>query len=578
MKNTLHSIALSYFKEVIFKISLKKFFIMLLCLVIGQALYMTLPGLIGFLTDKVLVQELLSPFYLSLFPLTWTFSIIFSWIGRFYTSILTQEARKESKEIIFRHLIHLPNRFFVNRDAGELENLMQEISFSTRYILNENIPFFLRSFITIGVATVIIFQSSLFISLLFLFWSSLYIPTSYFFAKNSVKNVSDSIVNASAVSASTVEVIQNHELVPAFGTESYEIKRFNNVLQKERDSFNKAQKRIDFSELILRIIQVLLPFSVVLFLIFSENHSKKNPGFLATLFTMTLIFTSQFGDFGKGILSFFEMRERMKTALHRLACDTTLQNKKENPVINKLENWNIILENVSFKYNLSHSGIRNINLKIRQNEKIGLVGFSGAGKTTLLKLLRGLLKPEKGNIFLSEYSLDSIDPKYLTNGISEVSQSIPLFNRSIRENVAYGCNVSDDVIWDVLERAQIADHIRRLPQGLDTVQGVRGQKFSGGERARIAIARAFIRDAKIIILDEAMAAIDSESELLIQKGLEELSRGRTVIAVAHRLSTLKDVDRIIVMDQGQIIAEGTHQELLITCPLYQRLWKVQVAL
>lgn len=580
MKNSaLLSLPFSFLRQVLARISLKKLLIMILCLVVGQGLYMTLPGLIGFLTDKVVVQNLLSPFYLFLFPLTWLFSIIFSWIGRFYTSTLTQDARKESKEIIFEHIVLLPNRFFITRDAGELESLMQEISFGTRYILNENVPFFLRSAVTIMIATLIVFQDSMSISLLFLFWASLYIPISYIFAKKSVKNISESIVSASMVSASTVEVIQNHELIPAFGTEKYEINRFNDVLEKERDSFNKAQKKIDFSELFLRIIQVLLPFSVVLFLLFTEHYQAKTPGALATLFTMTLVFTSQIGDFGKGILSFFEMRERMKTALHRLACDSSLQPTQKQQVVAKVENWDINLENVSFKYDSSHSGIRNINLKIKENEKVGLVGFSGAGKTTLLKLLRGLLEPEKGHVFLSGYSLDTIDPKSLTSGISEVSQSIPLFNRSVRENVAYGCdNVSDDRIWDVLERAQIADHIRRLPQGLDTIQGVRGQKFSGGERARIAIARAFIRDAKIIILDEAMAAIDSESELLIQKGLEKLSQGRTVIAVAHRLSTLKGINRIIVMDKGQIIAEGTHQELLVTCSLYQRLWEVQIVI
>lgn len=291
---------------------------------------------------------------------------------------------------------------------------------------------------------------------------------------------------------------------------------------------------------------------------------------------MTLVFTSQMGDFGKGILSFFEMRERMKTALDRLA-GHSLQSKQKQHIVTKIENWDIHLENVSFKYDASHPGIQNVNLKIKENEKVGLVGFSGAGKTTLLKLLRGVLEPEKGSVWLNGCSIDKIDPKSLTKGIAEVSQSIPLFNRSVRENVAYGCdNMTDARIWDVLERAQIADLIKRLPQGLDTVLGVRGQKFSGGERARIAIARAFIREAKVIILDEAMAAIDSESELLIQKGLEELTQGRTVIAVAHRLSTLKGIQRIIVMDKGQIIGDGTHQELLLTCPLYQRLWEIQI--
>lgn len=454
---------------------------------------------------------------------------------------------------------------------------MQELSFGSRFILNENIPFFIRTTVTIIIAAFVVSYDSLLISAFFLLWALFYIPISYATAKRSVKNVADSIVSASKVSGSTVEVIQNHELIPSFGTENYEIDRFNRVLDNELNSFNKAQKKIDISEFFLRIIQVLLPFCLVFFLIFTKYHLEMTPGGLATLFTTALILTSQIGDFGKGILSFFEMRERMKTALAKLACPPSLFPKKREKLVSKLARWDICFENVSFSYGPSHSGIQNINFKIKENEKVGLVGFSGAGKTTLIKLLRGFLEPEKGCIYIGGHSLDTIDPKFLTQEIAEVSQSVPLFHRTIRENVAYGCQgVSDELIWDVLRRAQMADYVRKLPEGLDTVLGVRGQKFSGGERARIAISRAFIRDVKIILLDEATAAIDSESELLIQKGLEELIHGRTVIAIAHRFSTLRGVDRIIVLDKGLIVAEGSHQELMKSCALYQRLWNVQV--
>lgn len=145
--------------------------------------------------------------------------------------------------------------------------------------------------------------------------------------------------------------------------------------------------------------------------------------------------------------------------------------------------------------------------------------------------------------------------------------------------MTYGCtDVSDEEIWAILRQAQIADYVKRLPEGLDSIVGVRGQKLSGGEKARIGIARALMRKSKVIVFDEATAALDSESELLIQKGLKELIKGRTLIAIAHRLSTLREMEKIIVLDKGEIVATGTHDALIQHSALYNRLWNAQVLL
>ncbi len=145
--------------------------------------------------------------------------------------------------------------------------------------------------------------------------------------------------------------------------------------------------------------------------------------------------------------------------------------------------------------------------------------------------------------------------------------------------MTYGCNdVSDEEIWEILGRAQIANYVKKLPEGLDSMVGVRGQRLSGGEKARIGIARAFIRKSKVVTFDEATAALDSEAELLIQEGLEELVKGRTLIAIAHRLSTLRKMEKIIVLDKGQIVAVGTHDELIKKSALYSRLWNAQIFL
>lgn len=565
-----------FIKLNLYKIKKQKLAILAISCLLGQGLYILLPGLLGILIDKVLVINHWEILWFILFPSIWLISIIFNSFGKFYVSAITQDVRKISKEIIFQHIIHLPNRVYIDRDAGKVENLMQELSFNTRYFFNESFPFFIRMIVTFLTSVIIVGYSSIELVLVFLSWVFVFIPISYFSAKKSIKHVSDSLLSSAEVSAATVEVIENHELIPSFGTEDFETKRFDQILEKERSCYNKAQFRIDSTDFFQKLLQIALPIGITLFLIYSKQLVNMTPGSIATIFSFTLILTSQIGDFGRGILSAMEISERIKVALYQLKCPPNLQiadkqNKESLP-----STWNIRFENVNFSYGKDHAAIRNITFEIKEREKIGIIGYSGAGKTTLIKLLRGFYTPESGKIYLDGTDLEKINPKILVQNISEVSQAIPLFHRSIRENVIYGCHgVSDEDVWKVLKQAQIADYVDKLPQGLDSIVGVRGQKLSGGERARIGIARALIRQSKIIIFDEATAALDSESEKLIQKALNELMQGRTLIAIAHRLSTLHKMDKIFVLDRGQIVAIGTHEELLECNPLYSRLWSLQ---
>jgi ABC-type multidrug transport system fused ATPase/permease subunit len=548
-----------------------------LFIILGQSLYISLPFVVGKLIDRLSNQNDLM-FWLILFPTIWTISVIFSSFAKFYFSILTQRVRNISKAFIFRDLLQQqPYLFYLSRDSGEIEHLMQELSFNSRFIFNESLPFFLRTTITFFAALLMLSVNSIELALIFLIWCFLYLPLSYLNAKNSIIHVSNSLLKAAKVSASTVEVIQNYELIPAFGTQEFEISRFRGSLEEEELAFNKAQKRIDIFDLWQRVLQVILPLAFVNFIYFSGKYSALTPGTVASLLSLSLILTGQLGELGKGILSFFEMRERMKTAIHKLASPQSFEvPKKQKQNRSTPNSWTIQLENVTFSYE-NHPTIEIQNLLIQEKEKVGIIGYSGAGKTTLIRLLRGYLTPSKGFIKIGEDLLNNIDQEYLAQNIAEVSQNIPLFNRTIKENIVYGLNhVSDEEIWEILKKAYLSDFVAKLPKKLDTVVGVRGQKLSGGERARVGIARAFIRNAKIIILDEAMASLDSESELLIQKGLDDLCEGRTLIAIAHRLSTLRAMDKIIVMEKGNIIAQGTHAILFEDCDLYKKLWNAQV--
>lgn len=569
---------LSFVKAVFNELSLTKLGATLSLISLGQAAYLSLAGILGILVNQVLAQDGQSLLLLLVFPVVWLVASVLSGLGRLYSSTITQDVRKISKDLIFRHIIELPNTVYVSRDAGEVESLMQELSFSCRFIFGENFPFFIRSLMTLAISLVIIGGTSWTLAIALLVWSFFFLPMSYWNAKKSVRGVADSIQSASRVSAATVEVIQNHELIPAFGTEEFETARFKELLNNEWVCFNRAQRRIDLCDLLQKVFLALLPLGLVCFLIFFHQMIDVTPGGVASILSLTLILTSQIGDFGKTILSFLEMRVRMRTALIKLACPVELAAAPAVTIDKRPKSWGITFTQVGFGY-AKFPAVQDISFDIKENEKVGIIGYSGAGKTTLIKLLRRVVMPQHGEIQIGGELLSQIDPGYLAQNIAEVSQTIPLFHRTIRENVAYGLEyVEDEAIWAILERAQLADYVRRLPEGLDTVVGVRGQKLSGGERARIGIARAFIRDAKIIVLDEATAALDSESELLVQQGLDQLVEGRTVIAIAHRLSTLRKVDRIFVLEKGRLVAEGSHQELIERDGLYRRLWEAQTLL
>ncbi len=235
----------------------------------------------------------------------------------------------------------------------------------------------------------------------------------------------------------------------------------------------------------------------------------------------------------------------------------------------------IQIKNLKFRYNKKYV-LDNLSLDIKAGEKVGIVGLSGAGKTTLVNLLLRMYDPTSGEISIDGQNIRHVTQDSLRKNISFIPQDATMFNRSIYDNIAYG-NMSANKN-DVLRAAKLAsahEFIKNTTNGYDTLVGDRGIKLSGGQRQRIAIARAFLKDAPILILDEATAALDSETEATIQKSFEELSHGRTTVVIAHRLSTLRNMDRVIVLDKGRILESGTHTKLLRQKGLYSKLWQMQ---
>ena len=255
----------------------------------------------------------------------------------------------------------------------------------------------------------------------------------------------------------------------------------------------------------------------------------------------------------------------------------TIQDKKG---ARKLENirGNVKFENVSFSYENNRLALSNINLDIPAGSTVALVGPSGAGKSTILNLIPRFYDCDKGCVLIDDKNISNVAVSSLRANIALVSQDITLFDDTIRSNIAYGKpNASDDEIFNAATAAEAHEFITSLPDGYQTHVGGRGLKLSGGQRQRIAIARAMLKNAPILLLDEATSALDTETERQVQSALENLTKGRTTIVIAHRLSTVMSADIIFVMNSGEIIEQGTHAELMEKGNSYARLYAVQFA-
>ena len=239
-------------------------------------------------------------------------------------------------------------------------------------------------------------------------------------------------------------------------------------------------------------------------------------------------------------------------------------------------NESLHFDNVSFQYIEDHPVIKSLNLKLQKGETIALVGNSGGGKTTITNLLCRFYDVDQGAVRIDGTDIRDFTMESLRQNISLVMQDNFLFNVSIKDNIALGdLDANEEQIWHALERAYLKDFVQKLPNGIDTLIGERGVMLSGGQRQRLAIARALLKDAPIVLLDEATSALDNESEAMVQKAIESLMENRTVIIIAHRLSTIRNVKRIIVLNQGEIAEEGSHNDLLANNGIYAKLYYTQ---
>ncbi|SFR49046.1 lipid A export permease/ATP-binding protein MsbA [Thiomicrospira sp. ALE5] len=375
--------------------------------------------------------------------------------------------------------------------------------------------------------------------------------------------------NMGAVTQQLEESIHAHKDIKVYGAEGYEISRFNRVLAKQMQ-YNIKQVRV--SALNVPLVQVIAAIAlsfVVYFAMKLAADGAFTPGELVSfILAMALTFdpirrlTSVNITLQKGLAAAESIFDFL------IIANETNTGTQKPPVKGELR-----LNNLVFHYDTATTPtLKNVNLTIPAYQTTALVGASGSGKSTLVNLIARFYAPSSGEILLDNTPLSEIELNYLRSHIAFVSQHVVLFNDSIRANIAYGHDEFDEAaIIQAAKDAHAWEFIEKLPAGLDTIIGDNGALLSGGQRQRIAIARAFLKNAPILILDEATSALDNQSEAMIQQAMAKLRQNRTVIIIAHRLSTIEQADQIVVLDQGELVELGTHSQLLARQGAYARL-------
>jgi ABC-type multidrug transport system fused ATPase/permease subunit len=506
---------------------------------------------------------------------------VFSYFRTVLFVNVTEKSLANLRQDTFNHLIRLPLKFFEQKRVGELNSRISADISLLQDTLTSTLADFLRQMMIIigGIGYLLIMSPGLTLFMLSIIPAVVLMV--FFFGRFIRKYSRDMQKEVASSNTIVEETLQGIRSVKAFTNEFLEMDRYRDrTLEIAHLGIKGGKYRgAFFSFMILGLFGALVAviwrgssllaagemdagelFSFVLY----SGFIGGNIGGMAGVITRIQRFIGATED----LFELFETDEEPIRKVNSIQADEELSGK-------------IRFQNVSFAYP-SRSGtdvIRELDFEIEENQLAALVGPSGAGKSTLTSLLLRLHDPTEGEIWFDGRRSTDIPLSWLRRQIALVPQDIFLFGGSIRENIAYGRpGASDGEIREAARKANALEFIDRFPDSLDTMVGERGTQLSGGQRQRIAIARAVLKDPRILILDEATSSLDSESEALVQDALEKLMKGRTSIVIAHRLATVRKADRILVLDQGRLVEEGTHEELMkLKSGIYRNLSELQFA-
>ncbi len=506
-------------------------------------------------------------------------SVIVDIITFYVGDLILIPASRDARLAVFKKLQELDFAYHLNKSSGSLISRIKRGD-SAFFILFHNLSIVIRIVINLIIILVSFWFLGWWISgvtLLFIFLNLVLI---YFLIKYNVSTRSLFNKWEDEVSAIIVDNLINYETVKLFAQEDYEYNRLRQTFKKWYKALWRYANSFRLIDIGLGTVGNTLMFGLSLWGVKAVFNKQLTTG----EFIMILGFISSF--YWRFFDLVYKLRDIAKSysdieKYFGVLEEKTIVKDPPRPRVLKRVRGEISFKHVWFVYREeNYSALEDFNLEIRQGQSVALVGRSGAGKTTVVKLLLRFFDIDKGQITIDGVDIREFSKKYLRSLFGVVPQEAILFNNTLRFNIAYGRpEATEEEIIAAAKMAYIWDFIKQLPLGLDTLVGERGVKLSGGQRQRIAIARVILKNPKIIIFDEATSQLDSESEELIQKAFWNISHNKTTIVIAHRLSTIVKADKIVVVDKGRVIEEGSHRELIKRKnSLYKYLWLKQSGL
>ncbi|MEZ7497907.1 ABC transporter transmembrane domain-containing protein [Flavobacterium sp. Arc3] len=543
-----------------------KFYVGLLFLLLTGATALAFPKLMGMLIDSVKNKSYTDANNIALFLIGILFmQSIFSFFRLSLFINFTEHTLANLRLSLYSNLVKLPMSFFSQKRVGELNSRISSDITQIQDTLTSTIAEFLRQLILIIGGVALLATESIKLTLLMLSVVPLVAVAAVIFGRfirKFSKNVQDQVAESQVI---VEETMQGISIVKAFANEWYEIARYDG---KIKEVVKLAIKGGKYRGYFASFIIFCLFGAIVAVVWFGVRLSISGEMSVGQLISFVLYSTFVGASFG-GIAELYAQIQKAIGATERVfelleETPEKINSKQSTSPIQKIKG-NVTFKNVAFSYpsRKEIKVLKNVNFTANFGQKIAIVGPSGTGKSTIASLLLRFYDIDSGEILIDGKNIYDYELEDLRGNMSIVPQDVILFGGTIKENIAYGKpNATEEEILLAAKQANAFNFIEGFPEKFETIVGERGIKLSGGQRQRIAIARALLKNPSILILDEATSSLDSESERLVQEALEILMQGRTSIIIAHRLSTIRSADQILVLDNGEITEQGTHQELI----------------
>lgn len=495
------------------------------------------------------------------------------WIGHSTFVAVTGDVRRD----LFRHLTGHATSYFTSRSPGTLTSRITATSnalFTVENMLVWNVlPPCLATVCAIvfvatvswGMAASLVVVGGLVVVVMFR-WAAAGRPLHHEFANR-----------AAAVDGEMADVVGNMAIVKAFGGLLREHRRFDAKVEQEMTARRRSLFYLERLRIMHAIVTVVLTVGLLAWAIVLWQRNAATTGDVILVCTLGLSVLHATRDLAVALVDVTQHMARFSEALATLLVPHQLCDRPGAPALMR-HGASVTYEGVTFAYPDCPVIFENLSFHIGTGQRVGLVGASGGGKSTLFALVQRFYDIQSGRILIDGQDVTQVTQQSLREAIGVVPQDISLFHRSLMENIRYARpEASDGEVWESAQSAHCGDFIDELPEGLDTIVGDRGVRLSGGQRQRIAIARAFLKDAPLLLLDEATSALDGDSEESIREALGRLMRGRTVIAIAHRLSTVRNFDRILVLEKGRLVQDGSPEALLRGDGIYRKLIEAEMS-